>query len=58
MALDPGLCAGAKNHSVTLSLSPEDCCDVIGVSHLAAAAEKISGIPPERQKLIFKGVLA
>ncbi|KAK7106466.1 BAG family molecular chaperone regulator 1-like isoform X1 [Littorina saxatilis] len=46
---------GAKNHFLTLNLPPDDCSDAITVQHLAAVAEGVSGIPPEKQKLIYKG---
>ena len=41
-----------------MTLSPDECNGVVGVGHLAAAAYDISGIPPDKQKLIFKGMKA
>ncbi|XP_076438262.1 BAG family molecular chaperone regulator 1-like [Babylonia areolata] len=54
-ALKLHLVHGVKNHFITLTASEADEGTELAVRHLTAAAQNVTGIPQERQKLIFKG---
>ena len=45
----------AQKYPITLELHKDDPADTLNVHHLALAVQKVSSVPVNGQKLIYKG---
>ncbi|XP_033758581.1 BAG family molecular chaperone regulator 1-like [Pecten maximus] len=46
---------GSQKHKIELSLPPSEAGDTLTVDHLQKKVQQLTEVPPENQKLIFKG---